>query len=221
MQPAWELGLQKAVCLVPSWPQPAEGTFLAPSCRRRCWPWAGSCLLPGAVPYGQGPPLEAVPVETCLSPGCGALPRRGASVLSYFPHRPCKEGNCRKFPGTKCPTCLTVGKGEIPGGLRLGTGCPPGHGGRLLTAGSCISVRSRALLEPHWQESQACGRGKPLASILHAEQAEPARAGGSWADGSWPPALSCSCDPSREPAGPAAPAWGLLQELPLPMGHRG
>lgn len=220
MQPAWELSLQKTVCLEPGWPRPAKGTFLGPSCLRRRWPRAGSCLLPGAVPYSWAllsrlcPWRPACPQDVVLCPG--AEP----PLSPIFP-TDCKEGNCRKFPGTKCPACLAVGKGEIPGGLRLGTGCPRGHGRRLLTARSCISVRSGALPEPCQRESQACGRGKPLASILHAEQAEPTRAGGSWADGSWPPAPSCSCDPGREPAGPVAPAWGLLLELPLPMGHRG
>lgn len=65
------------------------------------------------------------------------------------------------------------------------------------------------------------------AARLRTERAEPGRAGGElgWGshclDGSWPPAPSCSCDPGREPAGPAAPARGLLQELPLPHGALG
>lgn len=155
MQPARELSLQKAVCLVPGWPRPAEGTFLGPSCLQRCWPWAGSCLLlPAAVPYGQAllrrqcPQRPACPRDVMLGSGAERRPGAEPPLSPVFLTEAGKEGNCRKFPRTVCPTCLAVGKGEIPGAMRLGTGCPRGRGGRLLPIGIRSSAGPWGLLEP-------------------------------------------------------------------------
>lgn len=226
MQPPRELSLQKAVCLVLGWPRPAGGTLLGPWCLQRCWPRAGSCPLPGAVPYGQAPlrrlcpQRPACPWDVMLGSGAECCPTRSLRSLLFSLTDPARKETAASSPGQRVPYASPWEREKSLGPHSWERAVPGAAAGGCCPSGAAVWPDPGACWSSCRRESRARGRGKPLASSLRTERAEP---GGQRCPSTGPGHQPCPVPATS--AGSQRGQWLLPgvcgRSCPFPTGHGG